>query len=300
MSLALVATPKVAIIVLNYNGQNCLLGCLASLERLRYTNKEVVVVDNGSEDESVAAAKERFPHYTYLLNGQNLGFAAGMNSGIRLSLARGAQWIWLFNNDAEAMDDALEKLMAAAESEEHAGLLSPLIREKGSDKIWFGKGQIEFLRMRAIHTPPQAEELRQKWYQSQFLTGCALLVSKEVFETIGLFDERFFLYYEDVDFSLRARGSGFRPIVVPAAIVRHVEQSRENPEKLYSLVLSGLLFFAKHGNFWQRLYYGVYVTMRRIKNVLDRVRGKESAYIVRRAYDDFFHGNRPSSFSCFR
>lgn len=294
------ATPKVAIIVLNYNGQDCLLPCLASLERLRYGNKEVIVVDNGSEDGSLAAARQRFPEYTYLSNGQNLGFAAGMNSGIRVSLARGAEWVWLFNNDAETETDTLLKLMAVAQREDQAGLLSPLIREKGSDRIWFGKGRVDFLRMRAIHTPPRAEELRQACYQSSFLTGCALLISKKVLETVGLLDERFFLYYEDADFSLRARYAGFRLLVVPGACVHHAEKSRENQGKLYHLVLSGLLFFAKHGSFWQRLYYGVYGTIRRIKNVLDGVRGKESARPVCRAYDDFFHGHRPSSFSCFR
>jgi len=71
----------------------------------------VIVVDNGSEDGSFAAASQCFPAYIYLSNGRNLGFAAGMNSGVRLALARGAEWAWLFNNDAEAEEDTLEKLM---------------------------------------------------------------------------------------------------------------------------------------------------------------------------------------------
>lgn len=282
--------PKVAIVVLNYNGGDCLVACLQSLENLRYAEKEIIVVDNGSTDGSFADVKKRFPQYTFACNKKNEGFAKGMNIGMRLALGRGAQWVWLFNNDAEANPAALSLLIAAAEENPRAGLLSPVIYEAESGGIWFAKGRIDYLQMRTAHAQPADRELAAQPYLSAFLTGCALLVRRELIETIGFLDERFFLYYEDADYSLRASAAGFSCLVVPAARVSHSEQSRINPQKTYFLVRSGLLFFEKHAPFLLRPYLRAYVTIRRAKNLVDRLRGKGGAALeTHRAYQDHFN-----------
>lgn len=283
--------PLVGIIVLNHNGRDCLLRALLSLRQLRYPNFFVVVVDNNSQDDSLELAQREFPEFFYKKNTENRGFAAGMNSGLQevFALRHGA-WAWLFNNDAVAHEDALIKLMEVAEERKDAGLLSPSIFNSETGKLWFGKGRIDRVRMRVIHEMPSVQEQAQKSYRSDFLTGCALLIKKEVFEKVGLLDERFFLYYEDADFTLRSRKAGFETLVVPGARVVHQEQSQKNPQKLYHLVLSGLIFFKKQSLFWQKPYFFVYGTIRRIKNTIDIVRGRDEALIVHRAYHDFYHG----------
>lgn len=284
------SSPLVGIIVLNYNGRDCLHRSLASLRRLRYRNFFVVVVDNGSQDDSLQSAKEAFPEFSYCENKENLGFAAGMNIGLReVFVVRQAEWAWLFNNDAIAQEDALTRLIEVASEERNVGLLSPVIFDT-EEKLWFGRGRIDTLRMRAVHEVPSVEEWRKASYPSGFLTGCALLIKKEVFEKVGPLDLRFFLYYEDVDYSIRSQDAGFRTLVVPSARVRHQEQSRKNPQKLYHLVLSGLLFFHKHASWWQKPYFLLYGTIRRIKNAVDIMRGRDDALVVRRAYHDFYHG----------
>lgn len=292
--------PLVGIIVLNFNGQDCLLACLQSLKELTYPNKKVFVVDNGSGDDSMAAAQEQFPENTYIFNTANMGFAAGMNVGLRAARSLGAEWLWVFNNDAVAEHSALDILMKEALGHERAGLLSPTIMDPIAGTLWFGKGRIDFLRMRAVHELPLEKEQQQTVYQSEFLTGCALLIRGTLLDTIGYFDERFFLYYEDADLSVRARAAAFQCVVVPRAVVRHAEQSRENPRKLYHLVLSGLLFFEKHGHGWYKPYFLAYGTIRRIKNMVDGVLGRKNASIVRQAYNTFFHGQTSSHFSHFR
>lgn len=285
------ASPKVGIIVLNYNGRECLPACLESLDQIEYPNKEIIVVDNNSSDDSFLSAEGAFPHYTFVRNESNEGFAKGMNIGMRRALSCGAEWCWLINYDTEINPRALSRLMNAALEYPEAGLLSPVIYEKENDHFWFAKGKIDFFRMRAVHAQPTKKELVSAAYPSGFLTGCALLIKKELIEAIGFLDEHFFLYYEDADYSLRAKRAGFSCLVVPGARIQHSEESRMRPEKVYFLVYSGLLFFQKHTPFLLRPYFWVYVTIRRVKNLFDLAfRRNPVALEVRRAYEHFFHG----------
>lgn len=288
--------PTVAILVLNYNGRSCLLETLQSLANLRYEAKQVWVIDNASEDGSLALAQERFPDFKYLPLAQNYGFAGGMNQGLKAASAEGADFFWLFNYDARAEKGSLESLISAANEYPQAGLLSPgIMTDQG--EVWFGGGSIDFLRMRTKHR----FVFQQKTpYSTEFLTGCALLIRKETFEKVGLLDEQFFLYYEDADYSLRARRAGFGLLLVSEARVVHSEESRYNPAKTYHLVLSGLIFFQKHARGLFRFYQGIYVTIRRIKNHLDVRLGRDQAQSVRQAYDDFSLFRKTPHFADFR
>jgi hypothetical protein len=283
------AFPKVGIIVLNYNGMSCLSACLQSLEQLEYPSKDIIVIDNASADGSLAMAEKEFPHLTFVRNRKNEGFAKGMNIGMRLAILRGAQWAWIFNYDAVADPEALAALILAAEEHPRAGLLSPVISETESGTLWFAKGEIDRLRMRTRHTPPTKKELASKAYPSEFLTGCALLIKKELIDAIGVLDERFFLYYEDADYSVRATRAGFACLVVPQAKVTHSEAINARPGKTYFLVYSGLLFFTKWASPLMHLYLPLYVTMRRVKNFFDRLCGRRAAAReAYRAYRDYY------------
>lgn len=281
--------PLVGIVVLNFNGKKCLLSCLRSLSALQYPHFFTVVVDNDSQDDSFSSAKQAFPQYIFIKNTENRGFAGGMNVGMKIALEAGAQWVWLFNNDATTEPDTLDTLMATARAHPQIGLLSPLIYGRAGGALWFGKGRVNSLRMRAEHQLPSHEELSKEYYPSAFLTGCALLVRKSLFEAIGGLDEHFFLYYEDVDYSIRAKNVGYEGVVVPGARVFHAEQSEERSEKIYYLVLSGLIFFKKQAHFYQKPYFLLYATIRRLKNVVDLFLGRKNAEVVRRAYDHFYH-----------
>lgn len=280
---------KVGIVVLNFNGEKCLLPCLESLSALEYSEKFVVVVDNHSEDGSIEMARERFKEHRYILNSENQGFSRGMNLGIRAALKEGAEWVWIFNNDALAAPDSLNLLLAAAAHRERVGMLSPLIIDKETNEVWFAEGKINFFRMRTEHVLPRPSLFSQEAYPSEFLTGCALLINKRVFESVGFLDEDFFLYYEDADLSSRVWSAGFQCLVVPGAKVFHRENSRLNPRKVYFLVYSGLLFFHKHSGFFMKPYLWAYATIRRAKNIIDSLFQKKEAQHVRQAMIDFYH-----------
>ncbi len=276
--------PSVAILVLNYNGADCLPQCLASLKILEYPNYQVLVIDNGSEDQSFSQAQKDFPEYFSLPQKTNTGFAAGMNSGMKWALEKKYDFVWLMNSDATVNPDTLSELLRAHQADPRRQALSPVI-ENPDGSIWFAGGRINYFRMRTEH---QHALLAPTPYQTQFLTGCAPLFATGLIRTVGMFDERFFLYYEDADLSQRILAAGHSLYVVPQARVIHAEKSRMTPKKVYYLVHYGMLFFALHTPPFLRIYIVAYVTIRRLVNQIKLLLGRKGAKIVASAYADYF------------
>jgi hypothetical protein len=278
--------PNIAIIILNYNGRDVLDICLSSVFGVNYPNFSVVVVDNNSNDGSLELAKNKFPKAIFIKNEQNLGFAAGNNVGIKFALEHGAGAVLLLNNDTKVAPNFLLELAEAVGEDKSIGVASPIIFVDNSRKIWFSGGKIDWIRMKTKHF---SEIKKEKVYTSSFITGCAMLITKKVFKKIGLLDEDFFLYWEDADFSVRARKAGFRCVVVSDSKVNHYEKSEGNKEnKVYWLVVSGLMFFKKNSPRWLSLWISGYVLLRKIKNFMDRKLGKNNlAMSVGKAYRDF-------------
>lgn len=278
--------PKVFVVILNYNGKDVLKKCLASVFKNDYPNWEIVLVDNNSTDGSFESARADFSKVHFVKNSENLGFSAGNNIGIRFALERMADYVLLLNNDVEVEKDFLSNLINIAEKDEKIGILSPVIFDGDTRQVWFSGGNISWLRMKSAH---ERKIRTVAFYESSFLTGCAMLVKKEVFKKIGLLDEDYFLYWEDADFSLRAGKGGFKKTVVTSSWVYHFEKSRKNKEnKTYWLVLSGLIFFKKNTPLILKPWMVLYTAMRKIKNYLDNLNKKNKlAPVVRRAYQDF-------------
>src|SRR5690606_34731910 len=136
------------------------------------------------------------------------------------------------------------------EKEEHIGILSPVIFSENKRDIWFSGGKVSWLKMRSKHE----QGIKKKdVYETEYVTGCAMLIKARVFKEVGLFDEDFFLYWEDADFCLRAKKEHFKNTVVSAGWVYHAEKSeKKNKNKIYWLVLSGLIFFRKNTPFFLR------------------------------------------------
>lgn len=276
--------PRVAILVLNYNGADCLPQCLTSLQKLDYPDFQTVVIDNGSHDSSFQDAKEQFPENMYLYNATNTGFAAGMNTGIRYADSQGFDFVWLMNYDAEVLPDTLTKLIEAHIKDPQKEALSPVIFNQEGN-VWFAGGKINYFRMRTEHLQRIAKEVP---YQTEFLTGCAPLFHLPLLRKVGNFDERFFLYYEDADLSCRIQKMGGSLWIVPEAKIIHSEKSSTNPKKLYYLVQYGLLFFAIHTPQTLRPYMTVYVTIRRLVNQIKLLLGFSGANYVAEAYADYY------------
>lgn len=278
--------PKVFAVVLNYNGKDCLIPCLDSIYKSSYPNLEIVVIDNDSKDGSFEQAKEKFQKFHFIKNSQNLGFGAGNNIAIRFALEKMANYVFLLNNDATIEKDTIEKLVSEAEKDSRNGILSPLILSGDKKNIWFAGGKILWNKMKTVHL---YEKLSSTAYPTEYISGCAMLIRQEVFEKIGLFDEKFFLYYEDADLSIRAKRKGFLLLMVPQAIACHFEKSEQlNPKKLYWLVLSGIIFFRKNSLWTKKLWIKFYIFLRKINNWLNFATRKTEIDIqIRQAFQDY-------------
>lgn len=243
--------PSVSIIILNWNGRDDTLGCLKSLVQIDYINYTIVLVDNASTDGLTKIVRYQFPHVKIIENAENLGFAEGNNVGIRKALSEQADYILLVNNDTLVKPNFLSKLIWVGEKYPTVGMLSPVIYyENPPDRLWFYKAGVNWNNGFAYHHEQDLTEintLTQDMYDSEYLTGCALLVKSHVIESIGLLDHRFFAYYEDVDWSLRCQQAGWRTTVVPSSVVWHKLSSNQNSD--YGKFLkyrNTILFLWKH------------------------------------------------------
>ena len=275
---------RVAVILVNYDSGNDLVAAIWSLVQLERSPDVLIVVDNASRDDSLHLAQKDFPQLVTIRNSENVGFAKAVNQGLRKARELGVTHAWLFNPDARARKNALSRLILAARVIPRA-LFSPIIFNSQGE-VWFSGGELSWWRMRALHRKVICVRTEGS---EDFLTGCALFFPLTAVDSVGEFDESYFLYYEDTDFCVRAKRAGFQLCVVPESKVDHEEVSQVHPQKTYYLVYSGLLFFFKHTSGIKTGYMRMYATIRRLKNWLDclLLGGKEAA-LVRQAYGDFF------------
>lgn len=250
------SAPFVFAITLNWNRRDDTLECLDSLMQLTYPNVRLLVVDNGSTDGSPQAIAKRFPRVEQLVNPENLGFAAGFNVGLKHALEKGADLIFILNNDTLVARDMLEPLVAAIGPPD-VGIVSPAIYYASSpDQIWSTGGGRSRLTSDMTGNHGRGQKITQV-SEREFLSACAMLIKRCVLEHVGLFDERFFVYYEDSDYCLRARRAGFRLLVVPQARVWHKVATSSNgsdsPAERYWMGRSSVRFYRKHVHRWRWL-----------------------------------------------
>jgi len=243
-------TPRVAIIIVVWNGLADTLECLESLQADRHPEKEIVLVDNGSSDGTVAAVRRAFPTVTILETGANLGFTGGNNVGIRHALAQGADYIYLLNNDTTVEPDALAALVAAAAAEPRAGLLAPIIYEYYPPrKIWFAGSKMDLPRGAAWHDNSRVPEPTEPPYEVPWATGCAMLLPATLMRQLEGFDDRYYLSWEDVDLCVRVRKAGRSIVAVPGARIYHKggrSGLRMTGIRNYYAVRNSLLLMRKH------------------------------------------------------
>lgn len=209
---------RVFTVVLNWNGWRETAACLSSLAQMRYGNNQVIVVDNGSDNDSACRLKSGFPSLQLIETGQNLGFAAGCNVGIQLALEQRADFVWLLNNDTIVDPDALQCLLDKARADRRIAAVGSAIysmEEPHRLQAW-GGGHVNFWLGRSRHflVPMPDDEV-------DFITGASMLVSREALESVGLLDEQFFMYWEDADFCFRLRQSKWKLAVAGDSKVWH-------------------------------------------------------------------------------
>jgi GT2 family glycosyltransferase len=210
--------PPVAIIILNWNGINDTLECLESVRQIQYDNFSIVVVDNGSEDDSCLQIRNNYPEVKLIENRANLGFAEGNNVGIRYALDQGADFVFLLNNDTVVDPLIVTELLAAARINDDDGIYGAKIYYYSEpEKIWYAGAWWDNDNCQFSHSNADITEV----VVTDYVCGCTMFISRKTLEIIGLMDPVFFLTYEETDWCYRALRSGVKSYCVPTAKVWH-------------------------------------------------------------------------------
>ncbi|MDI6603124.1 MAG: glycosyltransferase family 2 protein [Patescibacteria group bacterium] len=257
--------PKVSIIILNWNGLENTIECLESLQKITYSNHEVIIVDNGSKGNDVKILKQKFGEYVHVIkNKRNLGFAEGNNVGIRYAMRKDSGYILLLNNDTIVDADFLTELIKVAESDPKIGIVGPKIYYYYEpDKIWFAGGEIHWWKGKTkhLHTREIDKGQANKIREVDYITGCTLLVKGSVLKKIGLLDASYFSYFEETDFCVRAKQKNYTILYVPTAKVWHKISATSHYQDAfynYYFARNRIIFMKKHGRLLYRLTFYPY------------------------------------------
>ena len=259
---------KVALVILHFNEPKLTENCLESVKKIKTQDFKVeVIVINNNPQEKINFLKRKFPEFVFLEVKENLGFTGGNNLGIKKALKKGTNFVLLLNNDTLVDKNLITELLEVAKNNKQAGILGPKIyfapnyefhRERYQEKergrvIWYAGGLFDWQNIIASHRG--VDEIDRGQYQrleaTDFASGCAMLVRKEVFQKIGLFDNQYFLYLEDVDFCQRAKKAGFKIFYVPTAKLWHLNAGSSEvggPLHDYYLTRNRLLFGFKYAS----------------------------------------------------
>ncbi len=260
--------PLVYIIVLTWNGKNDTLECLESLSKINYFNHKILVVDNASNDGTKEAVKSKYPDVEYIYNLKNLRYAGGNNIGIDYALNNHADYILLLNNDTIVEPNFLKHLINTAESNPINGIIGPKIFYYAQKNlIWYAGGKIEWWKGWIYHRG--IRELDNEKYsfkiETDFVTGCCILIKRNVIEKIGKLNENYYMYGEDVDFCIRASRAGFKIWFEPEAKVWHKISVSTGGHfswfKNYNKLKSQLKIFSRYAKWyqWITIIFGMFL-----------------------------------------
>ncbi len=218
------SSSRVAVILVNWNGRADTLACLDSLKAVDYPDLTIIVVDNGSTDGLAEIVRDQYPHVELIVSPDNLGFVGGNNLGIARAEEMGVDFVLLLNNDTEVAPDFLRPLVEAARGS-RVGIVGPLIYYHGEPRrIWSAGGRVDRARGDAIALGEDAMDdgqFGETPYAVDYVSGCALMIRRDALKEVGTLDPRFFAYYEEVEWCVRAGRAGYQVLVVPQSHVWH-------------------------------------------------------------------------------
>ncbi len=266
------------IVTVNWNQPIVTGQCIESIRNNKIEDSNIVIVDNGSTDTSVELFHNNFPTIVVLENEQNLGFSGGFNTGIKYALSKGAEYVFMVNNDTMFPPNMINIFFPLAKKLS-ADISSPIIFYGDQpERIWSAGGYFCKLLSAPLNAHHRDKPIPSKPIRREFLTGCALLIHKDVFKKIGLFDEDFFLYYEDLDYLKRAKDAGLKIWLIPQAKLYHYEctssQGLDSEKVIYWMAFSSQLFLKKHAKIWQWFFIFPWQFLHSIKQVFQFISKK--------------------------
>jgi len=269
---------KIAIIIVNWKQYELTINCLLSVQKVEYKNLKVILVDNESNYEKINKIKNDFSKVEVIESKENLGFASANNIGIKYAIKNKFEYVMLLNNDTEVNKKFLTPLLNSFQKDNSLGAVQPLIMNYNNRaKVWNAGGYLN-----NFFGFPYTNKLNNKKRQIDWITGCCIVLKTKVINKVGLMDEHFFAYYEDVDWSLRIKKLGYKLGVVESSVIfHHGTKSSKNsnfegdlsPFVHYLNIRNHIYLVKKHSDkfnfigvllyqFLKILFYSIYFIMR--------------------------------------
>lgn len=285
----------IAVVIVNYNKCELLLKCLEHVNLFENVPETIIVVDNNSCDNSVAAVKEKYRNVILIENKSNIGGAAGFNCGIKRALETECEYVYLMDNDVEPERNALEELLKALRLYENAAAAG----SKGfycfdRSVIWQAGCMFSWLLQVKIHRENgrKDSEKHNRIESVDYMPAFSLLVRRSAICDVGLMDERFYIYMDDADWCFRMRENNWKILYVPSSkVYHHVSAEIPSPFSIYYSTRNFLLLFKKHCS--QNLLFFMYF-LSILKNIIKmcvytfkRIKLKKGEY--RSTVFSFFH-----------
>jgi GT2 family glycosyltransferase len=243
--------PKIAAIILNTNKKHDTLECLGSLLACQYPNLNIIVLDNASTDGSNAAIADQYPNVEIVPIVENKGYAGNNNVGIQYALRQNPDWLFILNEDIVFDKNTLNIMMSSVINLPRAGIIGPLVFHHSEPDIIQSAGGVLDENWDSVHLSQNDKNKNQ--YQSpeerDWISGCAIGVRREALQQAGLIDERFFYYWEETEWCLRIRASGWKAYIIPQAHIWHKGVQRfykPTPNVTYYATRNRLLLFKIH------------------------------------------------------
>jgi GT2 family glycosyltransferase len=266
---------RCTVIVLNYNGEKLLPACLDSLACQIGEPIDIVVVDNASTDGSAELVAQHYPSVRFLGLDSNRGFTGANNAALRDALLRGSEYALLLNNDTFAAPDFISKMLAVITSDLNVAVVCPKIYfAHQPDSLWYAGG--DFSLWTGVSKHRGWRQIDKNQYDQSVditqATGCAMLVRASAIREVGLLDDRFFIYGEDLDWSVRFKKRGYRLLFAPKARLWHLDGATNvkvlgngSEERRQFLSTRNMIFIArKHVRWWQLPTHAVGFAVRHV------------------------------------
>jgi GT2 family glycosyltransferase len=249
--------PHITIVVVTYKGLKDTLECIDSLSKLTYKNWRLVLVDQNSMDGTPEVVREKYPWVEVLENPVNDGFSGGNNLGLQKAMGTPTDFLFLLNNDTIVEPELLEKLAAPMLADPKIGIIGPTgLFYKKPGTVWWAGSRLDWhgrpvLDPEYINNVP-LETIDMRMRETGYVNGCAMLIRRTVLDQVGLFDNRFFIYFEECDLCARATRAGWKMMYLPTAKLWHkvsqVQLIAGNDFGTYHWQRNRLLYLWKNGN----------------------------------------------------
>lgn len=254
---------KASVILVNYNGAKYNFECIDSILNSSYENIEIIVVDNASTDNSVELLSNKYSNEIIILKSEiNGGFSYANNIGIQYALDNGSEYILLLNNDTVVNKNSISCLIQESIKNGNCATCPKINYYDRRDFIWSAGGKINWITGNAVHFGINEKEnnIYNKKKYVDFATGCCILLNKDIIKKIGYLEEKYFLYFEDVDYCMKINNNNIKILYCPNSIIYHKVSAStggdETPLFIYYITRNRLLFNKKYNK--NKLLFNVY------------------------------------------